>query len=252
MPELYVKTLTGHILILEYHCNDTVEIIKQKVEEMISIPKDEQRLIYAGKQLEEGRTMSDYCIQRESTLHLVTRIRGGVVDDGIDRDSSHIQILRPDFSYDLIHPELKEFQEDFLSPEFFDFQQQIQQQPRNEDKIYYFPLFTKEACLQLFDEIENFKAITADSGVALRLSYLGIDQMIITAIRRYIFPLIPFLFPSLTDRDADSIKLLPKVMCYDMEKNSSWPLHCDGDLATLNICLSPQESFQGGEVRIFP
>jgi hypothetical protein len=166
-PLLYIKTLSGKTFSLPYHHNDTIGQVKERIQEIEGIPVSIQRLIFAGKQLEDDRTNSAYCIQRESTFHLIFRVEGDGVATKKQKKVEH----------KMVRPELVHFNRDFLDSWFSEAlaspEKAFKALSRSKDNLYQFPFLTTAYCDKLVEEIEAYRKVSGDSGVAMPLSDLG-------------------------------------------------------------------------------
>ena len=237
---VFIKKLTGECYRIECHPFDEVEDVKAMIHAQHGIPRSRQRLIYAGKQLEGNRTLADYCVQTQSTLHLVLQ--------EADREAAPAPAAAP---FEPMHPQLRGFDEEFLHPV-------VRRGPRGGEHpaeellegVFALPLLSAPFCAALREEVCHYMAHTGDSGVALRLSWLGLSRTIQTIVRAHAAPLIASLLPELRGlEEAHRFVLLPKIMSYSQRTNADWPAHTDGDVATINVCLA--DGFEGAKLRVF-
>lgn len=237
MMNIYVKLhVDGATHSLAVDIYDDMEEVKRRIELVVGVPAASQRLIFAGKQLEAGRNLQDYCIQKDSTLHLLRRNN--------DNIAQNTRSARRAFSGDgELAQNVKPLQDLTQWPVdkclVADWAKHVTNVLPDSSLVVRFPLFTPQFAKALFDEIDHFCEQTKDSGVALRMQHLKLDTFLDSLLR----PVITELMPKVRDVGAaptTGFHILPKAMRYFAAPgmNQDWPAHCDGDLMTLNVRIN--------------
>ena len=239
-PLLFVKFLDERIITLDFFSYYTIYQVNMQLQEKTGISIKTIRLIFAGKQLEDDRTLSDYCAQQDSTFHAVLRVKSA--EQALANIPLNWKPSNPEFLTVKESNLHRKFREAISNKNNPDFSSLILEESKF---VYSFDFLDEAYYLLIEDEIFNFLSVTRNSGIALRADKFKFQEAVNLMWSTYAELIVRYLYPKLNSE----FKIHSKLMTYRLTTNEDWPKHVDGDV--LSIITNFSKNFEGTDLRLY-